>query len=102
MGRTNGHVAASWDGEAREGGVMTVKEIVGEWLKTHGYDGLCTTNCGCGMDDLIPCCYGHCEHCVPAKKVIATAEHCQGDCEYELGDEIFVPATAEPEKEVRG
>lgn len=33
-------------------------------------------------------------------QVIATAEHCQpdGDCEYELGDEIFVPATAEPER----
>ena len=38
---------------------MNVKEIVREWLETHeGYDGLCNEmyECGCGLDNLMPCC----------------------------------------------
>jgi hypothetical protein len=40
---------------------MTVKQIVAEWLKEHGYDGLynwghyCGCECGCKLDDLMPC-----------------------------------------------
>lgn len=36
---------------------MNVKEIVIDWLKTHGYTGLANTSieCGCGLDDLMPC-----------------------------------------------
>jgi hypothetical protein len=37
-----------------------VKEIVRQWLKEHGYDGLYSTaydedGCGCELDDLFPC-----------------------------------------------
>jgi len=48
---------------------MTVKEIVEEWLKEHGYDGLCNPDaeCGCALDDLIPC-EGACDLCQPAYK----------------------------------
>jgi hypothetical protein len=44
---------------------MTVKEIIAAWLKEHGYDGLCYPECGCGIDDLIPC-YNLSADCRPA------------------------------------
>lgn len=34
---------------------MTVKEIVTKYLKENGYDGLYSDDCGCGIDDLMPC-----------------------------------------------
>ncbi len=35
---------------------MTVREIVKDWLKQHGYDGLYSaTDCGCVLDDLMSC-----------------------------------------------
>ena len=45
---------------------MNVKEIVAEYLKANGYDGLHVEDhydvCGCRLDDLIPCdnCSGKC------------------------------------------
>ena len=35
-----------------------VKEIVGQWLRLNGFDGLCNAEleCGCSVDDLAPCC----------------------------------------------
>ncbi len=47
---------------------MTVKNIVAEFLKAHGFDGLCNDDCGCDISDLNPC--GECFYsCVPAKFV---------------------------------
>ena len=34
---------------------MTVKEIVQEYLKQNGYEGLFCDECGCEIDDLMPC-----------------------------------------------
>ena len=34
---------------------MTVKEIIGNYLKQTGYSGLCSDDCGCGLDDIAPC-----------------------------------------------
>ena len=34
---------------------MTICEIVREYLVSHGYDGLAGDNCGCTVDDLMPC-----------------------------------------------
>lgn len=36
--------------------MITVKEIVVAYLKENGFDGLCGDECGCGIDELAPCC----------------------------------------------
>ena len=70
---------------------MTVRKIVAEWLKAHGYDGLCNYNCGCGgtnLDDLMPCeDGGNIGSCVPAYRHVCagTAEECE-DCGNEVCD----------------
>ena len=34
---------------------MTVREILVDWLKSHGWDGLAGDECGCELKDLAPC-----------------------------------------------
>ena len=36
---------------------MNLRDMVAEWLRQNGYDGLYhgDTECGCGLDDLMPC-----------------------------------------------
>jgi hypothetical protein len=34
---------------------MTIKEVITKYLKDNSYDGLAGNNCGCGVDDLMPC-----------------------------------------------
>lgn len=48
--------------------MMNVKEIIIDYLKSHGYDGLCNDDCGCGIDNIAPCdeCF---LSCVPAYHV---------------------------------
>ena len=48
---------------------MTVKDIVREYLDAYSYDGLFDDDCGCEVDDLMPC--DACEpieHCEPGHK----------------------------------
>lgn len=49
---------------------MTVKEIVAEWLKSHGYDGLFAEGgeCACELADLMPCDAEGCETCIAGYK----------------------------------
>ncbi len=35
--------------------MINVKEIVEEWLRSKGYTGLYSEECGCEIDDLMPC-----------------------------------------------
>lgn len=44
-------------------------------LQADGYDGLCCDDCGCGVDDLIPCC-DFVAYCRPAYKW--TCADCDG------------------------
>jgi hypothetical protein len=47
---------------------MNVREIVTAHLKAGGFDGLAGEDCGCGLDDLMPCDgYGF-DLCKPAKR----------------------------------
>ena len=74
---------------------MNVKEIVIEWLKTNGYDGLACEDCGCFLDDLMPCennvqgCKpGYnpnitCGECIRENCVSEQANHCRCECIFE-------------------
>ena len=48
----------------------TVEQILSEYLKKHGYDGLCRDECGCDLDHLAPC-MDYCLDCRPGYKVKA-------------------------------
>ena len=53
---------------------MTVQEIVAEYLKNNGYDGLCNEDCGCGLEDFMPCVNsefhsGNIHGCEPAYRI---------------------------------
>jgi len=48
---------------------MTIKEIIKRGLIDNGYDGLCRDDCGCGVDDFIPCLGDFSEQCEPAYKI---------------------------------
>ena len=52
-----------------------VREIVKEWLRAHGYDGLCYYDCGCEIEDLMPC-TGYSADCQPGYR---TPGACEGD-----------------------
>ena len=59
--------------KSEQEGEMTVHEIILEYLEEHGFDGLCTNECGCSIDDLAPCCCSECVmDCVPARKISVT------------------------------
>lgn len=66
---------------------MHVKEIVIEWLETHGYDGFVNNDepCGCGIDDLAPCQDYEsnipCE-CEPAYKITGNCKSCTHPCDF--------------------
>ena len=34
---------------------MNTRDIIEKWLRDNGCDGLCCDDCGCGVDDLMPC-----------------------------------------------
>lgn len=52
-----------------KGDDMKTKDIVINYLRNHGYDGLChrETECGCGLDDFAPCGDGPYHDCETAK-----------------------------------
>ena len=59
---------------------MNVKEIVETWLRDNNYDGLCTENCGCALEDLIPC-DSPCDLCVPGYRELCFGpDACEKNC----------------------
>ena len=67
---------------------MKAKDIVEQWLRLNGYDGLCTVDCGCELDDLMPCCEPDCcMDCEPGYKASCQGpEDCaaDGDCPWHI------------------
>lgn len=69
---------------------MTCKDIVIEYLQTHGYQGLVCSeiSCGCGIQDFAPC-DGNFSECEPAYAVIKRCEDCEiKDCEGRSEDNL--------------
>ena len=51
---------------------MRVKDILADYLHLHDFDGLChpSTECGCGLDNLIGPCEGAQADCQGAYKIL--------------------------------
>jgi len=71
---------------------VTVASIVEAWLKSNGYDGLCTEDCGCGLEDLMPCCED-CGGCEPGYAHTATG--LEGDVDVDAGETYYSPEPTE-------
>lgn len=65
-----------------------VREIVAEWLKEHGYEGLYSPDyCACENADLMPC-DEPCESCRAGYKRPCPGEDCPmgGGCDFHIGE----------------
>jgi hypothetical protein len=59
---------------------MNAKAMVYHYLIVHGFDGLCTDDCGCPLTDLAPCGEGPLPDCRAAKsRILGDGEHV-GEC----------------------
>lgn len=67
---------------------MTVKSIIEKYLRDNGYDGLYSDDyeCGCEVDDLMPCEEPGIE-CRPGYKGPCLAADCEygGECDFHIG-----------------
>jgi len=75
-----------------QGGVMNsnpcVAEIVDDWLRTHGYDGLfCGGGCACEVGDINPCGEAMANCQAGHKTECKGGEECplDGDCAWHIG-----------------
>lgn len=61
----------------------SVREIVENWLLKNGYDGLADEygECGCELEDVMPCDEPHAESCVAGHKVEC---QCGEGCEWHM------------------
>jgi hypothetical protein len=77
---------------------MTIREIVAAYLREHGHDGLAGEDCGCTLDDLMPCDEVSVDHCTAGKRVPCPGvREDENGCAYGGGCPWHVvPATEEP------
>jgi hypothetical protein len=59
----------------------TVCAIVIEYLRAHGYDGLYSDDCGCSLDDLMPCWGEDIDQCRPGVRGRCDLTDENGICE---------------------
>lgn len=76
---------------------MTVKKIITDYLKNHGYDGLFNFECGCELDDLIPC-VAYMDGCEAGYKQPCD---CGGGCNWHMGSEKPMPPTNQTAAEAK-
>ncbi len=73
---------------------MDVYDIVKKYLKENGFDGLCTDDCGCHLDDLMPCCQEGALSCEPGYAISVEEAQEREICIMESCD--FVITTKNP------
>lgn len=61
--------------------MKTVLDIIAEYLKKNGYDGLCGDECSCGIDEFSICRSASFVSCVPGYKNVCD---CGGNCFYHI------------------
>lgn len=61
---------------------QNIRDIVDQWLRANGYDGLAGEECGCECGDLMPCDDPNIDNCVPGHKIPCPTPD---DCEYMFG-----------------
>lgn len=61
--------------EEKKNTPLTVADILKEWLKENGYDGLCNTECGCSIEDFAPCNLSEILDCIPAYSSLTHEGH---------------------------
>ena len=75
--------------------MMIAKNIIRDWLIEYGYDGLCHKDCGCGINDLIPCdeMKSDCEPAYVHRPKEDKCERCfcVDNCEWKDGDCYYSP-----------
>jgi hypothetical protein len=78
---------------------MRIADYLAVKLKEDGYDGLCGAECGCGLDDFMPCLEPYAD-CMPAYRVICAedcprfySEHCEGH----IGQPCYQTTKPEPQ-----
>lgn len=76
---------------------ITVEKMVETWLRANGYDGLYSDDCGCEVDDLMPC--GETTMtCQAGYKVPCPGpEECDegGLCPWHIGPNKYIPQVQE-------
>lgn len=60
---------------------MNIKEILTEYLAANGYGGLYHDECGCFIEDIMPCGEFCCEHCEAAYRIPAHCATCEDGCD---------------------
>lgn len=67
-----------------------VRTIVKLWLSDHGYDGLYNEECGCSVDDLMPCMNDCIQDCKVAYEFTRMGEKYYLDPSYVSSDDFLV------------
>ena len=75
---------------------MTIEVIIEKYLKDNGFDGLCdpALECGCGLDDFMPCGGEGVIDCQPAYKHVCMPElkkklYLEGECPLDCCGECY-------------
>ena len=81
---------------------MNVGTIVREWLIRNGYDGLVSDRCecGCSIDDLMPCGFDCIESCLPAYRYLHDGEEYYSTVPHDESEQLRISGIAEIPLEV--
>lgn len=70
-------------------GMMTVADMVADWLEENGYDGLTDGGCSCSGDSLMHCGVVCCRRCSAAYVTRCTTCVHLTTCDRTTGDDVY-------------